>query len=159
MLEAYHLGVLEYALIKWQTRALGSRLDKMIIVLPIVVCIGINEDLEKTISNTRRIVFSHIRSRRTALMVFRRIMFKAKKYLDHQDTFNEAKQKAYDMITQNIQMFSLVLDALDGIDRELERFSMIVKKNYEESFEMSLETKMLLEYQEKRYFIDEKNIE
>lgn len=159
MLEAYQLSVLEYALIKWQTRALGSRLDKMIIVLPILVCIGANEDLEKTISNTRRIVFSHIRSRRTALMVFRRIMFKAKKYLDHQDLLNEAKQKAYDMITQNIQMFSLVLDALDGIDRELERFSMIVKKNYEESFEMPLETKRLLEYQEKRYFIDENSIE
>lgn len=159
MLEAYQLGVLEYALIKWQTRALGSRLDKMMIVLPVFVCIGANEDLEKTISNVRKIVFSHIRSRRTALMVFRRIMFKAKKYLDNQEAFQEAKQKVYEMITQNIQMFSLVLDALEGVDRELGRSSMIVKKNYEESFEIPLETKRLLEYQERRYFVDENGIE
>lgn len=159
MLEAYHLSVLEYALIKWQTRALGSRLDKMIILLPVFVCIGANEDLEKTISNVRKIVFSHIRSRRTALMVFRRIMFKAKKYCDNQEAFYEAKQKVYEMITQNIQIFSLVLDALDGVDRELGRSSMIVKKNYEESFEISLETKRLLEYQERRYFVDENGIE
>lgn len=159
MLESYQMGVLEYALIKWQTRALGSRLDKMMIVLPVFVCIGANEDLEKTISNVRKIVFSHIRSRRTALMVFRRIMFKAKKYFDNQEAFQEAKQKVYDMITQNIQMFSLVLDALEGVDRELGRSSMIVKKNYEESFEIPLETKRLLEYQERRYFVDENGIE
>lgn len=159
MLDMYHLGVLEYALIKWQTRALGSRLDKMIIVLPILVCIGINEDLDKTISNVRRIVLSRIRSKRTALMVFRRIMFKAKKYLDHQDAFHESKQKVYEMITQNIQMFSLVLDALDGVETELERLRLIIKKNYEETFEMTLETKRLLEYQEKRYFLDESSIE
>lgn len=158
MLEEYGMGVLEYALVKWQTRALGSRLDKMMIVLPVFVCIGASEDSEKTIHNVRRIVFSRIRSKRTALMVFRRIMFKAKKYFDNQESFYEAKQKVYEMITQNIQMFSLVLDALEGVERELSRSITIVKKNYEDSFEMPLETKRLLEYQERRYFVDENTI-
>lgn len=62
------------------------------------------------------------------------------------------------MITQNIQMFSLVLDALEGVERELSRSITIVKKNYEDSFEMPLETKRLLEYQERRYFVDENTI-
>ncbi len=159
MLEQYEMGMLEYFFVKWQTRSLGVKLDKMISILPVFVCIGANENLEKSIQNVRKILFSHIRSKRIADMVFKRIMFKAKKYCDNQETFYEVKQKTYEMITQNIQIFSLVLDALDGIDRELGRVCMIVKKNYEEAFDMSAETKRLLEYQERRYFSDENIIE
>lgn len=155
MLEEYRLGFFERTWIKWQTRSLGSKLDKMIILLPVFVKIGANENLERTIQNIRKIVFTHVRSRRIAVMVFRRIMFKAKKFFENEESFYEAKQRAYEMITQNIQMFSLVMDALDGIDRELGRSMMIVKKNYEESFELPAETKRLLRYQEKRYFENE----
>lgn len=154
MLERYHLGFFKRTLFKWQTRSLGAKLDKIIILLPVFVRIGANEDLEKCIQNVRKIVFTHVRSKRIAVMVFRRIMFKAKKYFDNEESFYEAKQKAYEMITQNIQMFSLVLDVLDGIDRELGRSTMVVKKAYEESFEMSAETERLLKYQERRYFAD-----
>lgn len=158
MLEQYHLGFLERTLIKWQTRALGTKLDKMIILLPVFVRIGADEDLDKCIQNVRRIVFTHVRSKRVAIMVFRRIMFKAKKYFDNKESFYEAKQRAYEVITQNIQMFSLVMDVLDGIDRELGRSVVIIKKAYEESFEMSAETRRLLEYQERRYFADQGEI-
>lgn len=157
MLEQYHLRFFEYTLIKWQTRSLGAKLDKLITLLPVFVRIGANEDLERCIQNTRRIVFTHARSKRVALMVFRRIMFKAKKYFENEESFYEAKQRAYEMITQNIQMFSLVMDVLDGIDRELGRSTMIVKKNYEESFELPAETKRLLMYQERRYFENERS--
>ncbi|WP_027326686.1 hypothetical protein [Helicobacter pametensis] len=152
MLDQYNLGFLERTLIKWQTRALGPKFEKMIILLPVFVRIGGNENLERCVQNVRRIIFTHIKSRRVAVMVFRRIMFRAKKYYDNEESFYEAKQKVYEMITQNIQMFSLVLDALEGIDRELGRSMMIVKRNYEEAFEMTSETRRLLKYQERRYF-------
>lgn len=159
MLEKYQLGVFERFFIKWQTRSLGNKLDKMILILPVIVCVGANENLDKTIQNLKKFLSCHIRSRRIKAMVFKRIMFKVKRYLDNQELLYDAKQKVCEMITQNIQIFSLVLDILDGLDRELGRMSMIVKKNYEENYEINAETKRLLEYQERRHFADEIEID
>lgn len=157
MLDQYNISVIEYLFIKWQTRALGARADRMIALLPVCVCIAGEDQIEKSTQNTRKIVFRHIRSKRLAVRVFRRIMFKARKYFLNQETFEENKHKIFEMITQNIQMYSLVLDALDGIPQKLEEVTEIVKENYEKEFILPLETKRLLDYQERRYFSDEEN--
>lgn len=151
------MSMIEYWLIKWQTRSLGIKADKMMALLPICVCIAGEEQVEKSTKNTRKIVYRHIRSSRLAKSVFRRIMFKARRYSLNQETFEENKHRVFEMITQNIQMFSLVLDALDGIDERLQEVTEIIKENYESEFILPPETKRLLDYQERRYFSDEEN--
>lgn len=159
MMKNYDMGVFERLLIKWQTRSLGVRVERMMTLLPVFVCIGGNENFEKVVSNTRKVIFRHIKSKRLAMMIFKRVMYKAKQYSENSELLSEKKQKIYEMITQNIQMFSLVLDVLDGIDRELQRSTMIVKRNYEEEYSLPIETKRLLNYQERRLFIDQNTIE
>lgn len=151
------MSMIEYLFIKWQTRSLGVRADRMIALLPVCVRIAGEENLEKSTQNARKIVFRHIRSKRLAVRVFRRIMFKARKYFLNQETFEENKHKIFEMVTQNIQMYSLILDALDGIPQQLLEVTEIVKENYEKEFMLPMETKRLLDYQERRYFSDEEN--
>lgn len=159
MMKNYDMGVFERLLTKWQTRSLGARVERMMTLLPVFVCIGGDENFEKVVSNTRKVIFKHIKSKRLAMMIFKRVMYKAKQYSENPELLSEKKQKIYEMITQNIQMFSLVLDVLDGIDRELQRSTMIVKRNYEEEYSLPIETKRLLNYQERRLFIDQNTIE
>lgn len=151
------MSVVERLFVKWQTRSLGLRADRMMDLLPVCICIAGEEWLEKSIQNIRRIVFRHIRPKRLAVCVFRRIMMKTRKYFLNQEVFEENKHRVFEVITQNIQMFSLVLDAFDGIPDKLEEVTEIIKDNYEKEFVLSLESKRLLEYQERRYFVDEQN--
>ncbi|WP_199919475.1 hypothetical protein [Helicobacter enhydrae] len=147
------VGFFEALFIKWRTRALGTEVDRLIFLLPILICIG-SENSEQCLKNARKIVFAQIRSKYLANLVFKRILMKVKKYLKNEEAFKENRQKAYEIIVQNIQMFGIVLDVLEGVDLELARITMIVKKAYEEEFSLPVETKRLLEYQERRYFND-----
>lgn len=157
MLEQYNMSVIEYLFVKWQTRSLGVRADRMMALLPICVCIAGEDELETSTKNVYKIIARHIRNKPLPRVVFRRIMFKARKYFLNQEAFEENKHRVFEMITQNIQMFSLVLDAFDGIPQKLEEITEIIKTNYENEFTLPLETKRLLDYQERRYFSDEEN--
>ncbi|RDU69723.1 hypothetical protein [Helicobacter brantae] len=157
MLEQYDMNMIEYLFIKWQTRSLGTKADKMMALLPVCVCIAGEDKLEVSTKNIYRIIARHIRNKPLPKIVFRRIMFKARKYFLNQELFEENKHKVLEMVVQNIQMFSLILDAFEGIPQKLDEITEIIKEGYETSFTLPTETKRLLDYQERRYFSDEEN--
>ena len=157
MLDQYNMNVVEYLLIKWQTRSLGIKADKMMALLPVCVCIAGEEHLETSTKNVYKIIKRHIRNKPLPKIVFRRIMFRARKYFLNQELFEENKHKVLEMVVQNIQMFSLILDAFEGIPQKLEEITEVIKEGYETSFALPTETKRLLDYQERRYFSDEEN--
>ncbi|RDU68151.1 hypothetical protein CQA62_06465 [Helicobacter cholecystus] len=159
MLEQYRLGFIQYLFVKWQTRSLGIKIDKMIFLLPVCICIAGEKNLEKCIQNTRKILNRHIKSRRLAFQVFRRVMHNARRYFNDSELFEQNRQKLYDLLTQHIQLFSLVLDIYEDIPIEVERMSQIVRKNYDEAFKLPEESARLLMYQERRLFTDQNPLE
>lgn len=159
MLEQYKLGVVQYLFVKWQTRSLGIKADRMMFLLPVCICMAGEKNLEKCTQNARKIVNRHIKSRRLAFQVFRRVMYRAKKYFDDGELFEQNRQKLYDLITQHIQLFSLVLDIYEDIPIEIERMTRIVRENYDEAFKLPEESARLLMYQERRLFTDQNPLE
>lgn len=155
MLEQYKLGMIQYLFVKWQTRSLGIKADRMMFLLPVCICIAGEKNLEKCTQNARKIINRHIKSRRLALQVFYRVMYKARRYFQDNELFEQNRQKLYDLITQHIQLFSLVLDIYEGIPIEMERISRIVRENYDNAFKLSEESARLLMYQERRLFNDQ----
>lgn len=155
MLEQYKLGMIQYLFVKWQTRSLGIKADRMMFLLPVCICIAGEKNLEKCTQNARKIINHHIKSRRLALQVFYRVMYKARRYFQDNELFEQNRQKLYDLITQHIQLFSLVLDIYEGIPIEMERISRIVRENYDNTFKLSEESARLLMYQERRLFNDQ----
>lgn len=159
MLEQYHLGMIQYLLIKWQTRSLGVKADKIIFLLPVCICMAGEKNLEKCVQNTKKIINTHIKPRRLAIQVFRRIMYRTKRYFDDADLFDQHRQKLYEAITQHIQIFSIILDVYEDIPIEIERMTRIVRENYDEAFKLSEENARLLMYQERRLFTDQNPLE
>ena len=155
MLEQYKLGMIQYLFVKWQTLSLGIKADRMMFLLPVCICIAGEKNLEKCTQNARKIINHHIKSRRLALQVFYRVMYKARRYFQDNELFEQNRQKLYDLITQHIQLFSLVLDIYEGIPIEMERISRIVRENYDNAFKLSEESARLLMYQERRLFNDQ----
>ena len=155
MLEQYKRGMIQYLFVKWQTRSLGIKADRMMFLLPVCICIAGEKNLETCTQNARKIINHHIKSRRLALQVFYRVMYKARRYFQDNELFEQNRQKLYDLITQHIQLFSLVLDIYEGIPIEMERISRIVRENYDNAFKLSEESARLLMYQERRLFNDQ----
>ncbi|HIY44693.1 MAG TPA: hypothetical protein IAA23_06680 [Candidatus Helicobacter avistercoris] len=159
MLEQYKLGMIQYLFVKWQTRSLGAKVDKMMFLLPVCICMAGEKNIDKSTQNAKKIINRHIKPRRLALQVFYRVMYKARRYFQDNELFEQNRQKLYDLITQHIQLFSLVLDVYEDIPIEIERMSRIVRENYDEAFKLPEETARLLMYQERRLFTDQNPLE
>lgn len=159
MLDQYRLGTIQYLFDKWQTRSLGVKADRMMFLLPVCICMAGEKNLEKCVQNAKQIIIRHFKSQPLAKPIFRRVMHKTIKYFEDNELFEQNRQKLFDLITQHIQLFSLVLDIYEGIPIEIERMSRIVKENYDEAFKLSEESARLLMYQERRLFSDHNPLE
>ncbi|PAF42652.1 hypothetical protein [Helicobacter sp. 11S03491-1] len=140
---------LQKFLIKWQTRSLGSKVDTLMIMLPVLVYMG-RPHLENQLKQAKIIINKNIKPSNLAAKVFDRVVICVSEYAKDEKLYMQDRDKSFEIIVQDIQYYSIVLDMLKDSSYETQRdiIRSVVQKAYDEEYVISKENKRILEYQE-----------
>ena len=82
-----------------------------------------------------------------ALKVYDRTILRLLDYKNNENLFIQDRQKMLEIIVQDIQLFSLI-ERILGDSAQVEIFAEIIKKQFDESYALDGEGKMILRFQE-----------
>lgn len=143
---------LEKFLIKWQTRSLGSKIDTLMLVLSVLVYIG-RPHLQNQLDIAKEIIYKGIKPTNLALKVLERIKIRVSEYTKDEKFYMQDREKAFEAVVLDIQLYSVVLDMLKdkGYETQRDIIKSVIQKAYDETYVISKENKRILEYQEKAF--------
>lgn len=143
---------LQKFLIKWQTRSLGSKIDILMLILPVLVYVG-RPHLDEQLKQAKMIIDKTIKPANLALKVFDRVMICVSEYIKDEKLYMQDRERAFNAVVQDIQFYSIVLDMLknDGYETQRDIIRSVVQKAYDEEYLISKKNKRILEYQEQAF--------
>lgn len=151
LLDFYKYSFIDRIFIKLQTRALGAKFERFFILLPVLIYMN-TTNKQKVINNTKSFLLKNVEPKNLALKIYDRIMLKLFSYKDDNSLYIQDRKKAFDILRQNIQLYTVVDEILD--DELIEQKKMIediVKKQYDEAYSICDHTWNLLRFQEQNY--------
>lgn len=140
----------ETIIIRWKTRSLGADIDALILIVSVLVYMGRNA-LEQQLERAREIIQERVRLNAMAYIIFERAQVEIARYMADEELYIKARNKMFEEIIHNIQLYGIVLDMLPGEANasKLQIVRSVIQKAYDEEFMLNSEAKRLLEAQEK----------
>lgn len=140
----------ETIIIRWKTRSLGADIDALILIVSVLVYMGRNA-LEQQLERAREIIEERVRLNAMRHIIFERAQVEIARYMADEELYIKARNKMFEEIIHNIQLYGIVLDMLPGEANasKLQIVRSVIQKAYDEEFVLNSEAKRLLEAQEK----------
>lgn len=139
-------NVLSALFIKYQTRAMGYRVDRLMIILSAICFLNLEES---TLQKAKAHLIKSVKPENLALKLFDRLNINLSEFIKDPQLYEIALKKSLDIFTQDIQLFSIAIDILEN--SSLDFLEDRVKRQYDTSFHMNKKSKSLLDFQEKYY--------
>ncbi|NLU34778.1 MAG: hypothetical protein GXX07_07405 [Wolinella succinogenes] len=137
----------------WQTRSLGIGVERLMVILPVAIYFD-HQVHEEELKKAQKILRERIEPQNLADSVFDRIQLRLEEYQKSYEEYIADRQKALEIITQDIQLYAVIREIFesDGVVGESEEsIEDIIKKKFDEAWELDDPKKRLLEEQEKHY--------
>lgn len=150
--DLYKYSFIDRIFIKLQTRALGSRIERLFTLLPALINSNPN-DKSKSMQSAKTYLLDNITPKNLALKVYDRVILRLLDYKNDNNLFIQDRQKAFDILTQDIQLYGLV-ERILGDCGQLEMFEEIIKKQFDEDYKLDDEGRNILRFQEGHYLWD-----
>lgn len=147
--DLYKYSFIDRIFIKLQTRALGSRIERLFTLLPALINSNPN-DKSKSMQSAKTYLLDNITPKNLALKVYDRVILRLLDYKNDNNLFIQDRQKAFDILTQDIQLYGLV-ERILGDEGQIEMFEEIIKKQFDEDYKLDDEGRNILRFQEGHY--------
>lgn len=142
----YKYSFVDRVFIRLQTRALGAKIERLWIILPALINASV-DDKSGAMERAKAYLLENISPKNLALKVYDRTILRLLDYKNDNNLFIQDRQKMLEIITQDIQLFSLI-ERILGDSAQVEIFAEIIKKQFDESYALDGEGKMILRFQE-----------
>ena len=147
--DLYKYSFIDRIFIKLQTRALGSRIERLFTLLPALINSN-PHDKSKSMQSAKTYLLDNITPKNLALKVYDRVILRLLDYKNDNNLFIQDRQKAFDILTQDIQLYGLV-ERILGDEGQIEMFEEIIKKQFDEDYKLDDEGRNILRFQEGHY--------
>lgn len=137
-------------IVRWKTRSLGSDVDALILVMSVLIYMGRN-DLEERFACAKEIINTRFKQPGIGAVIYERIEVEVAEFLANEALYIRARDKVFEEIVRDIQLYGIVLDMLQG-DKDASKLQLmrsVVQKSYDDEYQLNKEAKRLLEAQEK----------
>lgn len=142
----YKYSFVDRIFIRLQTRALGAKIERLWIILPALINASVDDKIG-AMERAKAYLLENISPKNLALKVYDRTILRLLDYKNDNNLFIQDRQKMLEIITQDIQLFSLI-ERILGDSAQVEIFAEIIKKQFDESYALDGEGKMVLRFQE-----------
>lgn len=142
----YKYSFVDRIFIRLQTRALGAKIERLWIILPTLINASVDDKIG-AMERAKAYLLENISPKNLALKVYDRTILRLLDYKNDNNLFIQDRQKMLEIITQDIQLFSLI-ERILGDSAQVEIFAEIIKKQFDESYALDGEGKMVLRFQE-----------
>lgn len=149
LIDFYKYSFIDRIFIKLQTRALGYKIERLWTLLPALINSNI-DNKSKAIESTKDYLFESISPKNLALKVYDRVILRLLDYKKDNNLFIQDRQKALDIITQDIQLCVVVRKILLD-ENQIDMFEEIIKKQFDDNYSLDNEDKNILRFQEAHY--------
>lgn len=154
-LESYHYSTIKRMWLWFEMRSLNND-TKQIITLISVILFMEKDRLESLLDALPDILRPYLKAH-LMQRVFNRIILKLQKYKKNQEIFMQDRDRIFDYLVSNIQLYALVLDIFAGKEKSpnLNIIEQIVRKKFDKNYQLNRANLRLLSYQEKYYRVEE----
>ncbi len=137
-------------IIRWKTRSLGEDIDVVILVLSVLVYMG-RANIQKQLDKSKEVIDKKFKAPNMAHMIFERVVVEVAEFTNSESEYIKQRDKAFSEITQDIQLYLLVIEMLGDVENasNLNIVESVIQKAYDEKYSLTLESKRILESQEK----------
>lgn len=142
----YKYSFVDRIFIRLQTRALVAKIERFWTILPALINASVN-DKSGAMERAKAYLLENISPKNLALKVYDRTILRLLDYKNNENLFIQDRQKMLEIIVQDIQLFSLI-ERILGDSAQVEIFAEIIKKQFDESYALDGEGKMVLRFQE-----------
>lgn len=142
----YKYSFVDRIFIRLQTRALGAKIERFWTILPALINASANDKIG-AMERAKAYLLENISPKNLALKVYDRTILRLLDYKNNENLFIQDRQKMLEIIVQDIQLFSLI-ERILGDSAQVEIFAEIIKKQFDESYALDGEGKMVLRFQE-----------
>ncbi|OBV28775.1 hypothetical protein BKN38_00090 [Helicobacter sp. CLO-3] len=144
-----HFSRIQKFIIRWKTRSLGADIDALILIVSVLVYMGRNEMTEQ-LEIAKQIINNRVKQTGMAHVVYERVEVEVAEYLSNEGLYIRARDRMFEEITHDIQLYGIALDMLQGEKNasKLQIVRSVVQKAYDEEYTINKESKRLLESQE-----------
>lgn len=142
----YKYSFVDRIFIRLQTRALGAKIERFWTILPALINASANDKVG-AMERAKAYLLENISPKNLALKVYDRTILRLLDYKNNENLFIQDRQKMLEIIVQDIQLFSLI-ERILGDSAQVEIFAEIIKKQFDESYALDGEGKMVLRFQE-----------
>lgn len=151
LLDLYKYSFIDRIFIKLQTRALGAEYERLFIVLPVLIFMNTNNQ-ERVLANAKRYLLDNVKPKNLALKIYDRVMLRLFSYKRDNTSYIQDRNKAFAIFKQHIQLFGIVDKILDESCADVrEMLEDIVRKQYDETYNIKDHALNLLKFQEAHY--------
>ena len=148
-IDLYKYSFIDRIFIKLQTRALGSKIERLFTLLPALINSN-PSDKNKAIESAKAYLIDTITPKNLALKVYDRVILRLLEYKEDNNLFIQDRQRALDILTQDIQLYS-VAEQILADENQREMFEEIIKKQFNENYNIDDEGRNILRFQESHY--------
>lgn len=146
-----HFSRIKRFIIKWETRSLGADIDRLIAILPCVIYAD-KARIDILLARTQEGLKKYLKQNTYMLSrILDRIIIRLLKYKNDEKYYIQDRSKAFDIVLQNIQLYSVVIDILDDpmFAHLLQAFDERIKEGYDKEYTLNADGKRVLSFQEK----------
>lgn len=148
-IDLYKYSFIDRIFIRLQTRALGAKIDRLFIILPVLINSNLSNK-HAAIDNTKQYLLDSITPRNLALKIYDRVILRLFDYKKDSSLFIQDRQKVFEIFSQNIQLCEMI-DRILSDESQKEEFIEVIKKLFDSTYELDDNTKNLLRFQEAHY--------
>lgn len=150
-LKQRHFSFMEKFLIKWETRALGLNIDRIIAIIPCVVYADkIHVDI--LLSRANEALSEYLKPNLYALpRIMDRITLRVLEYAQDEKLYLQDRVKIFDILLQDVQLYSIVIDIYSApeFSHLLKIFETRLQEKYDEQYNLNAAGERILRFQEK----------
>ena len=148
-LQSYKYSFLERLWLKLEAHSADKNTENIVMILPVLLFM-LKKELETRLDTLPQIL-EHYLKPHLIQRVFSHIVIKLQKYTQDEELFMQERQEAFECLSQNIQLYTLVIDMFDNQEdnHNFELIKQVVRKKFDEDYELNQENLRLLAYQEK----------
>lgn len=148
-LESYKYSFLERLWLKLEAHSADKNTEHITMILPVLLFMQ-KKELEIRLDTLPQILESYLKPH-LIQRVFSHIVIKLQEYTQDEEVFMQERQEAFECLCQNIQLYTLVIDMFNNQEdnHSFELIKQVVRKKFDEDYELNQESLRLLAYQEK----------
>lgn len=147
-LQDYKFGFFERLWLKIELQSADKNTERLLILLPVLLYMR-KDHLESLLKVLPQILKSYLQPH-LIQRVFSRVVIKLQEYSKNNKLFIQERQKAFECLSQNIQLYTLATDLFGAEHQQtLRLIEQIVRKRFDKDYQLDSTNLRLLAYQEK----------